>query len=253
MRKFNLTLTAALFCGMLCSALFVSCKKDDKNNDNGDEVLERVLYSELDLPEDGSNGSKYGISDEYIATRAEELGVEANALKAVWKVDTGGRGGFLPSGKPMILFQGHIFWQQLRTRGINPQNHVKGNEDILYQRIDKTKYVGGEGEWDRLERGIEINEDAALSSASWGMSQIMGFNYVKCGCASVQEFVSKMKESEESQFELFAKFLTSEANMLEALKKKDWKTFARLYFGPTYAQDRYDDKLSKAYSSFSTQ
>ena len=38
--------------------------------------------------------------------------------------------------------------------------------------------------------------------------------------------------------------------MLAALQKKDWPTFARLYNGPAYAQNRYDDKLSKAYFSF---
>lgn len=39
--------------------------------------------------------------------------------------------------------------------------------------------------------------------------------------------------------------------MLAALQKKDWKTFARLYNGPAYAQNGYDEKLSKAYFSFS--
>jgi len=39
-------------------------------------------------------------------------------------------------------------------------------------------------------------------------------------------------------------------SMLAALQKKDWKAFARLYNGPAYAQNRYDDKLSTAYSSF---
>ena len=39
-------------------------------------------------------------------------------------------------------------------------------------------------------------------------------------------------------------------NMLAALQKKDWKAFARLYNGPAYAQNRYDEKLSTAYSSF---
>ena len=31
---------------------------------------------------------------------------------------------------------------------------------------------------------------------------------------------------------------------------KDWKAFARLYNGPGYAQNRYDEKLCNAYSSF---
>ena len=39
-------------------------------------------------------------------------------------------------------------------------------------------------------------------------------------------------------------------SMLAALQKKDWKAFARLYNGPAYAQNGYDEKLSTAYSSF---
>lgn len=243
MKKFSFILAA--FCCFLGLSTVVSCSKDD-----GEETseLQRVLYSELGLPDDGSNSSKYGISDEDIETRAKGMGVEAAALKAVWKVDTGGHGGFLANGDPMILFQGHIFWQQLRTRGLNPQNYVKGNEDILHQKLDKSKFVGGVGEWERLERAIAIHEDAALSSASWGMFQIMGFNYGKCGCKSVQEFVSKMKESEVAQLDLFVAFLKSNSKMVEALKNRSWVDFARLYYGPT-EYNIYADKLSKAYAA----
>ena len=244
MKKFSFMLAA--FCCFLGLSTVVSCSKDD----NGEETSEpqRVLYSELGLPDDGSNSSKYGISDEDIETRAKGMGVEAAALKAVWKVDTGGHGGFLANGDPMILFQGHIFWQQLRTRGLNPQNYVKGNEDILHQRLDKSKFVGGVGEWERLERAVAIHEDAALSSASWGMFQIMGFNYGKCGCKSVQEFVSKMKESEVAQLDLFVAFLKSNSKMVEALKNLSWVEFARLYYGPT-EYNIYAEKLSKAYAA----
>nr|WP_302421955.1 N-acetylmuramidase domain-containing protein [Bacteroides intestinalis] len=29
--------------------------------------------------------------------------------------------------KPAILFEGHIFWSQLKKRGINPAEYVAGN------------------------------------------------------------------------------------------------------------------------------
>ena len=50
---------------------------------------------------------------------------------------------------------------------------------------------------------------------------------------------------------LCVRFIRGNRSMLAALQKKDWKTFARLYNGPAYAQNRYDEKLSKAYFSFS--
>ena len=246
MNKKVLAIAAPIICGIMGVALFISCSK---NNEEEIEDYQRGLYSEV-VPDDGSNSSKTGITDDDIATRAKTLEVEPAALKAVWKVETGGRGGFLPNDKPVILFEGHIFWQQLRARGLNPQNYVKGNEDILYQRFDKTKYVGGVYEHDRLDRAIEINEDAALASASWGMFQIMGYLYKKCGCNTVQEFVAKMEESELSQLDLFIDLLKANSNMHNALKKLDWQTFAKLYNGPEYAQYKYDEKLAKAYFSY---
>ena len=254
MKRFTLALATAITCGLFGFATLVSCSKDKEDDEIQTEDYERGLYSDLDLPDDGSNGSKYGITDEDFANCAADLNkegytIEAVTLKAVVLVETGGKGGFLANGKPTILFEGHIFWQQLRCRGINPQDHVKGNEDILYQKLDKTKYKGGVEEWDRLNRAIEINEDAALCSASFGMFQLMGYQHLKCGCDFVQDFASKMEESEVSQLTLFANFLKSNPAMLKALSNHDWVSFARLYNGPTYAQNRYDDKLAKAYYS----
>ena len=158
-----------------------------------------------------------------------------------------GNGGNLPT----ILFEGHIFWSQLRSLGLDPEDYEKGNEDILYKKWTKSHYVGGLGEWDRLKRAIAIHERAAYCSASWGMFQIMGFFYKSCGCATVQEFVDRMKKSPVDQLKLFAGFLKSNASMLNALKRLDFKAFVELYYG-RYTTDRYE-KLSQAYASLKLQ
>ena len=196
---------------------------------------------------------KYGITESDFDRAAMLLDCEPAALKAVKKVETGDKGGFLPSGRPTILFDGHIFWQQLRTRGINPQRVVIGNEDILYPKWTKAHYKGGEAEYERLLRARHINEDAANASASWGMFQIMGFNHAACGEPSVASFVSSMCQSECRQLLLCVHFIRGNRSMLAALQKKDWKAFAHHYNGPAYAQNRYDEKLSTAYSSFNKQ
>jgi hypothetical protein len=38
--------------------------------------------------------------------------------------------------------------------------------------------------------------------------------------------------------------------MLTALQAKNWAEFAKRYNGPAYAQNRYDEKLAKAYAKF---
>lgn len=180
---------------------------------------------------------------------ARLLDVEPAALKAVKEVESGRYGGFLASGRPVILFEGHIFWSQLKKRNINPEQYVKGNEDILYPKWDKSHYKSGEAEYTRLERARKIHHDAADASASWGMFQIMGFNYAACGEKSVDGFVDMMSRSELHQLLLSARFIKS-GGMLPALQQKNWAEFAKRYNGSAYAQNKYDEKLAAAYKKF---
>ena len=189
--------------------------------------------------------------DEDFTQVAELLGCEPAALKAVQQVETGCRGGFFSPGRPAILFEGHIFWTQLKKRGSNPEDYVKGNENILYPKWEKGHYKGGIGEYDRLEQARKINREAADASASWGMFQIMGFNYAACGEESIESFVRSMCESEFKQLLLTANFIKKNSQMLQALQARDWAVFAKCYIGPAYAQNRYDVKLEAAYQKYS--
>lgn len=189
--------------------------------------------------------------DEDFTQVAELLGCEPAALEAVQQVETGGRGGFFSPGRPAILFEGHIFWTQLKKRGSNPEDYVKGNENILYPKWEKGHYKGGIGEYDRLEQARKINREAADASASWGMFQIMGFNYAACGEESIESFVRSMCESEFKQLLLTANFIKKNSQMLQALQARDWAVFAKCYNGPAYAQNRYDVKLEAAYQKYS--
>lgn len=191
------------------------------------------------------------LTDEEFTQIAELLGCEPAALKAVLQVETGGRGGFFSPGRPAILFEGHIFWTQLKKRGSNPEDYVKGNENILYPKWEKGHYKGGIGEYDRLEQARKINREAADASASWGMFQIMGFNYAACGEESIESFVRSMCESEFKQLLLTANFIKKNSQMLQALQARDWAVFAKCYNGPAYAQNRYDVKLEAAYQKYS--
>ena len=185
------------------------------------------------------------ITDGLLERCANEIGCEVDALKAVIRVETGNRGGFIAPSKPPILFEGHVFWRNLS----NPKSHVTGNEDILYAKATKKYYKGGLAEYDRLERAKKIDETAALKGASWGILQILGENYRACGCSSVQEMVNKMCTSTDEQLKLGVKFICSNSERKNALVKKDWATFARLYNGAGYAANEYDKKLAASYEA----
>lgn len=179
------------------------------------------------------------------------LGCEPAALKAVEEVESGGRGGFLPSGRAQILFEGHQFYSRLKASQSEAfaKQIAERFPNICYPKWDKSKYKGGEGEWERLIIARSVDPIIADMCASWGRFQIMGFNFALCGCGSVVEMVKIMSESATEQFRLFANFLKS-SGCLSSLQKKQWATFAKKYNGAGYAQNRYDTKLAAAYSKF---
>lgn len=179
---------------------------------------------------------------------ARELMVEPALLRAVHVVECGSGSGFLPSGRPKILFEAHQFYKQLRNNfGNEYAEKIRAtNPNICAPNWDRTKYFGGEGEWDRLILARTIHEDCANKATSWGLGQIMGFNYQLAGCETINEFVALNLKSTPDQMRLFSNFLRN-SGLLAKLKAKDWAGFAKGYNGPGYTQNRYDQKLEQAY------
>jgi hypothetical protein len=187
------------------------------------------------------------ISEVQFKQSAQDLRCEVAAIKAVEKVESGGA-GFLPDGKPVILFEPHIFWKELRAVGVNPET-ICGFDDILYPKWGTKPYGKVSQQHARLERAVTIHREAALKSCSWGKFQILGTNWKMCGCTSIQDFINKIYQGEDKHLELFVNYVKS-AYLDDELRLKDWKGFARGYNGPLYYKNQYDIKLKKAYESF---
>ena len=181
---------------------------------------------------------------------AQTLNVEVAAIRAVHQVESAGRTGFLPDGRCLILFEGHIFWAQLKKAGIPPEPHQAANPDILFPKWDKSSYRGGVAEYHRLHRACLIHHEAALKSTSWGMFQIMGFNHNLCGYDSVLTCAAAMQLSRDYQLRAFVSFIQN-TGLDVLLRAHRWAEFARQYNGPLYKENRYDEKLEAAYVAFS--
>ncbi len=174
---------------------------------------------------------------------AESLDVPVAVIKAVAEVEARG-GGFLPNGEPKILFEAHVFHRL--TGGIFTDLHP----NISSRRWNRTLYVGGVGEHARLAEAVRLNRSRALESASWGMFQVMGFNWKACGYISLQEFINAMFKSEGDHLDAFVGFIKN-ARLDAALRRNDWATFARSYNGPRFKENQYDVKLKRAFEKFS--
>ncbi|REC76831.1 hydrolase [Chryseobacterium elymi] len=195
------------------------------------------------------------LKEEDLIHFADEHNLELATVKAVNEIESSGK-GFLINNKPKILFEGHVFWNELKKRGIDPNFYYNSNsQNVLYPKWTRVHYQGGVKEYDRLNEAISLNnnrefKEAALSSASWGSFQIMGYHSKNLGYIDVDDFVSKMEMNEGEHLKAFGKFLEKNGCLIP-LRNKNWAGFAKLYNGAGYRENRYDEKLAKAYAKYS--
>ena len=177
------------------------------------------------------------------------LDCDIASIRAILEVETSGKSGFISPGKPKILFEGHIFWKELKSRGIDPDKYSNIYPSIVYPKWTKQYYLGGSREYERFDQAGLINRDAAIESVSVGLFQILGQNYKSCSCSSPSEFWEKMCRSEFDQFILGIEFIRTQG-LHEYLRNHQWVKFAEKYNGPLQAQNGYSDKLEKAWKKY---
>lgn len=189
------------------------------------------------------------LTDDDYRRVAEELGVETATIKAVVEIEAGtAHKGFAAPGIPLINFDATVFRRNLSRAGKSYSRHAK---NPAFRSPDIRRHGSyGMAQWARLENARTIDVDIANVSAFWGMFQIGGFNWKKCGCKSVDEFVNRMSESEAQQLELFAQFCKN-SNLVQYLKTRNWSKFAYYYNGPSYRSRGYHTKLNSAYRKHS--
>ncbi|WGK64114.1 N-acetylmuramidase domain-containing protein [Croceiramulus getboli] len=194
------------------------------------------------------------LAEEDLEAFASNYNLPLAVVKAVNQVESNGK-GFLLDGRPKILFEGHVFWRQLKNKGLDPQDFVnKHTEDVLYPKWTSSHYEGGAKEYFRLTKAAGMSDlpevhEAAYESASYGSFQIMGFHWKRLGYPSIDAFVAEQYTHERAHLEAFGRYLKA-FDLLELLRTKQWSAFAKAYNGPSYAKHNYHGKLAKAYERY---
>lgn len=179
------------------------------------------------------------LTDADIAAHAAELGIEPAAIAAVAEVESAGA-GFLPDGRPKILYEAHVFGR------LTAHRYDASHPNISAPAWDKSLYgATGAHQYDRLAVAMRLDRPAALQSASWGRFQILGMNYSISGFATVEAFVAAMCESEGEHLDAFISYCRSR-DLLRHLAAHDWRSFAKIYNGPGQV-DYYAQKIAEAY------
>lgn len=187
------------------------------------------------------------LTDDDIRHVAVSMNVEPAALAAVTTVESGGH-GFFDDGRCKILFEGHVFYQRIKAAGLDPVAIGAKHPDICYPKWTKSHYLKGAEEYTRLAKALEIHEESALESASWGLFQLMGFNYDDAGFGSVYAMVAAHTYIESLHLGTIAVWL-KKRGLDDELRRHDWAGFAKGYNGDGYQENSYDTKLAVAYKA----
>lgn len=192
-------------------------------------------------------GAAKRIEDIDLPRIGHEIGVGEDVIHAVLDVESRGR-GFDSKNRPIILFEPHIFYRQLRGTTALSKAEAAGLAYPKWRRnYPKDSYP-------RLAKAIAIAEAPALRSCSWGLGQVMGFNHGACGFANVQSFVRSMMDDEDNHLEAMIAFIVTnglddELRALEAATTRRDRIraaagFARGYNGPAYEKNRYHIRIA---------
>ncbi|PJR93283.1 peptidoglycan-binding protein [Ochrobactrum sp. 695/2009] len=182
---------------------------------------------------------------------ANEAKIEPAALLAIAEVESGGRALHNVNGgkEPAIRFEGHYFDRRLSGR-LRDYARSNGLSAPVAGRIRNPKSQGER--WLLLERAMGLNKKAALESTSWGLGQVMGAHWEWLGYMTVDDLVAEARGSVAGQARLMLRFI-EKAELLEVLKARNWREFARRYNGPAFGRNEYDKRMAEAYQRWQKQ
>lgn len=187
--------------------------------------------------------------DDFVEVAAE-MDVEVAAIKAVVEIEAGkSHQGFWSEGKPLINFDLSMFRRFASRNGI-ALGKYRRSHSVVFSRPMASRYGSQQAaQQARLDAARTIHDLSAVQGTFWGMFQIGGFNWKKCGADSPDDFVRLMSRSERDQLELFATFVRK-SGLLPALQARNWRAFARGYNGSSYAARGYHTRMASAYARF---
>ncbi len=249
-----------------------------------------IVKISIDIPQDlldyFANYTGKEIAEADWTAAAKDLDCEAAVLKAIAKVESGGRSAFWRLNKsdgahiPAIMYERHYFSRLTKGKydathpdiswptGYRKRKRLGSKDKAMPDgKVEATDiYSDYASSYLRLINAYQLDADAALKSCSWGKFQVMGSNYETCGEKTLKAFITTMCTSELGQIQLLSGFIQNKPaawinrrnhklgkhpSLWEAVKTKNWKMIAFNYNGAGYKTYNYDTQLEKAYALYS--
>lgn len=186
---------------------------------------------------------------ELVTLSANKINVEPAKLFAFMEVEAGNQAFANVNGKllPLIRWEGHYFYRLLS--GQKRQQAVK--EGFAASKAGAVKNPRSQTQrYALLNEAKSIDEGAAISSCSWGIGQVMGDHWSWLDFTSPQAFEKRACSGFDGQFDIMLRFL-EKSGIIPHLRRGDWSAVARIYNGPAYRKNKYDQKMADAYRRLS--
>lgn len=187
------------------------------------------------------------IIDAVIAA-ADDAGIPRAAALAVVECETSGNPYEADGTTPRFLFERHKFYAALKRQAEKLRRAIAAG--LAIPAWDKkTQYRDMKTSEQRqavMAKARNIDEEAANASASWGLGQIMGFNYAACGLGSATDMVRFMTAGRvKGQVAVMFRFIKSKG-LDRHLRNKNFASFALGYNGEGYRKNNYDGRMEAA-------
>jgi len=159
-----------------------------------------------------------------VGRQALANGLSTDSALAVFSVESGS--AYDPAtGLLIIRYEPHVFRR-------------RSGRDVPGKR------GGQRQEWLSFSRAYGVDKEAALSSCSYGLPQLMGFNWRVTDHSSPKDMVLAFQRSCEEQIAGFFGYAVAN-NLLRFIQAEDWRAFTRAYNGPGNV-DVYSGRLIRA-------
>ena len=178
--------------------------------------------------------------DLILEEKAKAHNLDPRLVKAVIRVESNGY-GFI-NGRLLVRFEPRV-WLTMRLPA--PLREA-GKRLFQFEGGPGKERMSLDGAWVAfhgnqdlehmaLTLASAIDTQSALESASYGLTQVMGFNFATVGYPNVQAMVDDFNRGEEAHVEAFFTYCEKrrdvQGSALDALRRGDYVAFARLYNG----------------------